>query len=148
MVATAVRAQPFHLRTPLLKEGRLDTDLARTEMMTVRIKCYAQGGENALHTHPTEDHTFVILQGQARFWDADGNTTVLGRNDGIMLPHGAFYRFESCGDEPLVLLRVGASPEGRGPESRVAPDGHPIPGGSQENGVFGAPVALEGAFYE
>ena len=147
MAQTTVKAQSFRLRTPLLQEGRLDTNLARTETMTVRIKCYAQGGENALHNHPIEDHTFVILQGQARFWDVDGNSTVLGRNEGILVPRGAFYRFESCADEPLVLLRVGATPEGRGPPSRLAPDGHPIPGDSAENG-YRAPVFIEGAFYE
>lgn len=147
MPQTAVKAQTYRVRTPLMKEGRSDIKLVSTDLMTVRIKCYAKGGENALHTHPAEDHTFVILQGQARFWDGDGSSVVLGRNEGIMEPRGAFYRFESCGNEPLVLLRVGASREESHAEGRIAPDGHPIPGGSLENGHV-EPLVIEGAFYE
>ena len=149
MAATAIKAQTFKLRTPLLKEGRLDTVLGESDLMQVRIKCYAEGGENALHTHLAEDHTFVILQGKARFSDREGVTAELGRNEGILLPRGAFYKFESCGDEPLVLLRVGANTEGRNKtdESRMGPDGRPLPGHSVEN-LWKEPVPIEGAFYE
>jgi mannose-6-phosphate isomerase-like protein (cupin superfamily) len=149
MAATAIKAQTFKLRTPLLKEGRLDTVLGESDLMQVRIKCYAEGGENAIHTHLMEDHTFVILQGRARFHDRDGTTTELGRNEGMLLPRGAFYKFESCGDEPLVLLRVGAYFEGKGhgDDSRMGPDGRPLPGHSAEN-LWKEPVAIDGAFYE
>ena len=108
MAATAIKAETFRVRTPLLKEGRLDTVLGEADRMQVRVKCYAEGGENALHTHLDQDHTFVVLAGKARFFDRDGVTGELGRNEGILLPRGAFYKFESCGDEPLVLLRVAA----------------------------------------
>ena len=149
MAATAIKAETFKLRTPLLKEGRLDTVLGETDLMQVRIKVYAEGGENALHTHLAEDHTFVILQGKARFYDREGVTAELARNEGILLPRGAFYKFESCGDEPLVLLRVGANVQGRdkSDESRLAPDGRPLPGHSAEN-LWKEPVPIEGAFYE
>ena len=110
------------------------------------MKCYAEGGENVLHAHPSEDHIFVILQGQARFHDKDDNERVLGRNEGIMLPRGTFYYFESGGDEPLVMLRVGAYVES--PKvARIGLDGHEIKGDSAEN-KHEAPVAIEGAFYE
>src|SRR5262245_20893827 len=91
------QATPYRLRAPLLSQGRMDTVMAETDNMQVRLKVYAQGGENALHTHLDQDHTFVILQGEARFWDETGESKVYGRNEGIMLPRGAFYRFESCG---------------------------------------------------
>ena len=149
MAATAVKASTFRLRTPLLKEGRLDTVLGQADLMQVRIKCYAEGGENVLHRHLEQDHTFVILQGEARFHDEEGRTTVLGRNEGILLPRGALYKFESCGDEPLVLLRVAAFVEDRSKfaATRLAPDGHEIKGDSEEN-LHVAPVVIEGAFYE
>ena len=35
--------QLFQLKTQLLSKGRSDSILADTELMTVRIKCYAQG---------------------------------------------------------------------------------------------------------
>jgi len=149
MAATAIKAQQFRLRTPLLKEGRLDTVLGQSDLMQVRIKCYAEGGENALHTHLDQDHTFVILAGRARFHDRDGITAEIGRNEGILLPRGAFYKFESCGNEPLVLLRVAAYVEDRieGDDSRKAPDGRPLPGHSVEN-LHTEPVVIEGKFYE
>ncbi len=149
MVATAVKATHFKVRTPLLKEGRLDTVLGEADLMQVRIKCYAEGGENALHRHLEQDHTFVVLQGQARFHDEEGKATVLGRNEGILLPRGALYKFESCGNEPLVLLRVAAYAGNRSTfdAARVAPDGHALPGHSAEN-LHVDPVVIEGAFYE
>ena len=149
MAATAIKAETFKVRTPLLKEGRLDTVLGDSDRMQVRVKCYAEGGENALHTHLDQDHTFVILQGKARFFDRDGVTGELGRNEGILLPRGAFYKFESCGDEPLVLLRVAAyfDEKVKGEDGRIGPDGKPLPGNSADN-FHTEPVAIEGAFYE
>ena len=142
-VETEVRPQLFHLRTPLLKEGRLDTVVAKTREMTVTMKCYAEGGENELHTHVAEDHIFVVLDGEARFFGKEGETSVLGRNQGILVPAGWYYRFESCGDRPLVMLRVGA---GDG-AARVNIDGQPMHGLSAEN-KYVPPVPIEGAFYE
>jgi mannose-6-phosphate isomerase-like protein (cupin superfamily) len=146
MIGTDTKAEFFKLRTPLLSKGRLDTELTRTETMRVWMKCYAEGGENVLHAHPSEDHIFVILQGQARFHDKDDNERVLGRNEGIMLPHGCFYYFESCGDEPLVMLRVGAYVEPP-KAARIGLDGHVIAGDSAEN-KHEDPVVIEGAYYE
>jgi mannose-6-phosphate isomerase-like protein (cupin superfamily) len=141
------KASYYRVRAPLLKEGRMDTVMAETDNMQVRVKVYAQGGENALHTHLDQDHTFVVLQGQARFWDETGAEQVYGRNEGIMLPRGAYYRFESCGDVPLVMLRVAARNGKRTGDDRIGPDGKSLPGDSTEN-FHVEPVVLEGAFYE
>ncbi|MGH7774243.1 MAG: cupin domain-containing protein [Candidatus Binatia bacterium] len=138
--------QLFRLRTQLLDKGRSDYVLASTDLMTVRIKCYAQGGENALHAHPAEDHAFIVLDGAARFVGKDGASSVLKRNEGIMLPKGTHYKFESCGDTPLVLLRVGAAKE-RPKLSRVNPEGGPLPGNSLENKHEDG-VPIEGRYYE
>ena len=102
------KAEVFSLKTPLLSDGRTNKVLAQTDQLKLRIKVYAQGGENGLHTHNDEDHAFVVLQGQATFHDEAGNSTVVGKYQGIMLPRGAYYYFESSGDENLVLLRAGA----------------------------------------
>ena len=139
-------ARTFRLRTQLLRAGRSDNLLAKTDLMTVRIKCYAEGGENALHAHPAEDHTFVVLDGAARFVGREGEIGVLTRNEGIMLPKGTYYRFESCGDVPLVLLRVGAAKE-RPKVPRINPQGVPLPGNSPEN-KHEEGVPIEGRFYE
>lgn len=146
MIETQTKAEVFKLRTPLLAQGRLDTVLAQTDSMQVRMKSYAEGGENVLHAHTSEDHIFVILQGQAAFHDKEDNETVLGRNEGIMLPQGAYYWFQSCGDEPLVMLRVRAK-TGKAEIPRVGADGRPLPGHAKEN-KYEEPVPIDGAFYE
>src|SRR5207237_4424690 len=79
----------FKMRAQMLEKGRTNTALARTENMWATLKVYASGGENGLHTHPNEDHVFIVLQGSARYYDADGGYTDVGKHEGIMLPAGA-----------------------------------------------------------
>ncbi|SRR5713226_471111 len=136
----------FKLKTQLLSKGRSDFVLAGTDLMSIRIKCYAQGGENALHAHPAEDHAFIVLDGAAKFVGKDGEIGVLKKNQGIMLPRGVYYRFESCGDRPLVLLRVGAARE-RPKVSRLNPEGRPLPADSAEN-KHEEGVPIEERYYE
>jgi mannose-6-phosphate isomerase-like protein (cupin superfamily) len=124
-VQAAPKAQVFSLKTPLLSDGRTNTSLAQTDLLKLRIKVYAEGGENGLHTHLDEDHAFIILQGQATFHDQDDNVTVVNKYEGILLPRGAYYWFQSTGDENLVLLRAGAGREPEG-EFRVGTNGRPL----------------------
>ena len=153
----APKAQTFRLKTALLSAGRTHRVIASTgtaeHAMNVAIKCYAEGGENAFHTHQDEDHTFIVLQGRAIFHQPEGEDKELGRNEGILLPGGAFYKFEAVPGEPLVLLRVGnqAKPlEGQGDiveSDRIAPDGSRLLGKSKEN-KHAEGVPIPGAFYE
>ncbi len=134
MVATTSEAAVFDLRTPYLQQGRTTEVRASTDLLTVTIKAYAEGGENAMHCHTTEDHAFIVVEGQATFHvDREDNIKVVNRWEGIMLPKGTFYRFESSGDQNLVLIRTGAAPAGTKNE-RLAPNGRPLPGDSVENG--------------
>lgn len=138
--------QTYRVRTQLLSKGRSDYILANTDLMTIRIKCYAQGGENVLHAHPGEDHSFIVLAGKARFFDKQGRVSELTRNEGIMLRRGVYYKFQSCGDEPLVLLRVGAEKE-KVPVRRVGVSGDSLPGKSKAN-KHEEGVPIDGTFYE
>lgn len=147
MPATAtIPAQTFRLRTQLLNKGRSHIILAATKGLHVVIKCYASGGENEFHTHTREDHTFVILQGQARFHQPDAEPVLLGKHEGILMPAGAYYEFESCGGEPLVMLRVGAS-SGSDNDDRLDLEGKPIHPLSAAN-KHEDPVGIPGAFFE
>lgn len=56
----------FHLTAPLPSTGRTNQVLGATDMLSVVLKTYAEGGENELHAHPNEDHVFVVLQGGGR----------------------------------------------------------------------------------
>ena len=138
--------QIFKVRTQLLSQGRSDYTLARTKAMSIRIKCYAQGGENALHTHPGQDHTFIVMAGKAKFYGVDGEVTELTRNQGILIPEGFYHYFSSCGEEPLVMLRISAEKR-KVPARRIGIDGKPFKGKTQENN-YQEQVPIEGLYYE
>jgi quercetin dioxygenase-like cupin family protein len=132
--AAQAGAETFDLKTRLLKQGRTNLPLAATNVMSVVLKCYAEGGENELHAHPNEDHVFVLLQGQAIFHAPDGRTTTLHANQGIMIPAGTAYSFQATGDENLVLLRIGATVAADAdPLARIDAEGKPFDGFSAEN---------------
>jgi len=109
MTTTAVtsRAMPYTLRTQQISKGKYDGLLARGDLLEVRLKIYAEGGENTLHAHLDHDHTFIVMDGQATFFDENDVPTVVDRYAGIFLPRGAKYRFCCSSDRPVVLLRIG-----------------------------------------
>ena len=141
-------AKVVQLRTQLVKEGHTRDLLAETNLMTLRIHCYAPGiGENALHSHTKEDHIFLVLQGTAQFnTGRDGNTVLnASKNQAIVLPAGCYYQFRNSGDTPLVMTRIGAGQDKQ--DQRLNPDGTPIPGRTHEQGAAKS-VLIEGAFFE
>ena len=141
------KASFFKMRAQLLDQGRTNTLLARTDNMWATLKVYASGGENGLHMHPNEDHTFIVLQGSARYYDADGGHTDVGKHAGIMLPAGAYYWFEATSEEPLVLVRIGCRAGSQDPRGRLNIRGEPMPGDSKENKRVPV-VYREGEFFE
>ncbi len=135
------QAEVFSLKTPYLSAGRTTEFVARTDLMSVAIKVYSEGGENALHTHLHEDHAFIVLEGEATFYDRQGNETVVRKYQGISLPRGVFYWFKSTGDTNLVLLRVGANDTSWKGETRIDPEGKALPGHSEANKhIEGVPI--------
>lgn len=126
---TAHKVQLFDMNLPLLSEGRRTTLLAEAQSMTVHGKVYAAGGENALHTHAKQDHVFFILQGEATFYDHNHQPTVVGPLQGILLPAGAYYYFQSTGDVNLVIFRTGGELDSTQPkmDDRLDIDGNPFP---------------------
>jgi mannose-6-phosphate isomerase-like protein (cupin superfamily) len=138
----------YKLRAQLLHQGRTDTVLAATDTLQLRLKVYASGGENGLHAHSSEDHSFLVLQGRARFYDKDDNHTDIGRYEGIMIPAGAYYRFEAISSEELILYRVGAKTgKSVAGAPRVNATGGAMPGHSKENKRVPV-IVKEGQFFE
>ncbi|MEE8084525.1 MAG: cupin domain-containing protein, partial [Alphaproteobacteria bacterium] len=90
----AVKPAFFAMRAQLLDAGNTETPLAVGEHLWLKIKVYAEGGENKLHAHPYQEHSFIVLDGRARFHGPRGETKELARNDGIFLPAGSYYWFE------------------------------------------------------
>jgi len=148
MTRTEPKASVFSLAgTPVLSAGRYDEVLASTDEFVARVKVYAEGGENATHTHLTEDHLFFVLAGEATFslGRNDEEQVVVGPNQGVMVPRGSFYHFLSSGEENLVMVRVGSGD--KDDRGRTGPDGVPMPGHDPRNKhVDGVPVP--GRFFE
>lgn len=136
VAAQVIDAKPsfFKLEAQLPRQGRTDTPVAASDKMWVVLKTYAADGENGLHAHPNEDHTFVVLQGEAVFYGPGGEEKTIGKHEGVLLPHGTFYWFKAKGDEPLVMVRIGAAAfDGVDRHGRINPDGSEMRGDSVEN---------------
>ena len=123
------------MKAQMLDQGRTDTVLAATDDLSVRLKVYASGGENGLHSHVGEDHVFVILQGSARFFGPEEECVDLGPNEGIMMPKGVLYRFYATSeDQCLVMLRIGTPNFQKQPAAdRLDAEGKPMAGDSEAN---------------
>jgi mannose-6-phosphate isomerase-like protein (cupin superfamily) len=142
--------ETFKLRIQLLDEGSRSEMLSDTGNLKIKIRCYAAGGgENAMHAHHSQDHSFIVLQGQARFYGPQGEARDLGRNDGIMLPSGCYYCFENSGTEPLVVLRIESiTKDGGDPNVRLGMHGQQIEPHAVENNREKAIRPRPNAFYE
>jgi mannose-6-phosphate isomerase-like protein (cupin superfamily) len=124
----------FKMRAPIPAQGNDRTLMAATDRVWLFLNTYAENdGENLLHTHTNEDHSFVVLQGRARFFGPGGEAQEIGVNEGIMLPRGTFYTFKAVGG-PLVMLRVGAVVDAaKNAFTRTLQDGRAVHGNSKDN---------------
>ncbi len=134
----------FKLRAQMLKQGRSNQTVAKTDHLHLNLKVYAGGGENGLHNHSDEDHVHLILQGSAVFYGPRGEERHCSLYEGILLPKDCFYRFQATSEEPLVLLRISAKVPGV--KSRTNIYGDPIPNASKANGQVPM-VPIEGQFW-
>jgi mannose-6-phosphate isomerase-like protein (cupin superfamily) len=130
------RPQLFRMFARIPTQGRASALMGATDRMWVALKTYAEGGENKLHNHTNEDHTFIVMEGAARFHGPDGESVVLGRHQGILLPRGCYYCFNVEGDEPLVLMRIGCVVDAaKTPWGRTDEDGKTMLGNDRANNV-------------
>src|SRR5688500_6827071 len=120
----------FSLRTPYMKQGRITQLVAETENMWIHTKINYEGGENEIHTHLDEDHSFIALEGQMSVFDEKGNELKVGKYQGDMTSNAAYCRCHIPGTNNLLVIRVGAGIKGNpqgGEEMWVRPDGKPLP---------------------
>jgi mannose-6-phosphate isomerase-like protein (cupin superfamily) len=143
------RAYTFSLKTPYMQQGRVTQLVAETENMWIHTKINAEGGENEIHAHRDEDHSFIVLEGQMSVFDETGREMKVEKYQGVMIPKGAYYRYLNTGSGNLVVLRIGAGVKGQaqGDEAmRVRPDGRPLLAGSVENKTL-PPIEMPGEFF-
>ena len=83
--------------------------LHKGSLLQVEMQLVGPGGETNLHAHTGQEETWIVLSGKARFHGREpGETWEIGPFDGVFIPQGTPYWFESVGDEPLEILRVSA----------------------------------------
>lgn len=87
--------------------------LLRTETLTVSAQIINAGGETNMHSHTNADEAWIVTAGRARFYGVSDDpkkeeeiVAELGPREGIMIPKGVAYWFESASDDQLELYRV------------------------------------------
>ena len=93
-----------------LSGDKMIVELAKSDLIRGRVQIVRRGGENNLHSHEGMDGFWMVLKGRVRFY-GPGDEVIgeFGQHEGILLPAGEQYWFESCeGGEDLELLQMGA----------------------------------------
>ena len=145
-------AEKFTMRgLPLLSGGAVTQPIVLCENLWLSSKVYSEGGENALHAHEGDDHAFFVLAGRAKFFDGNGGETEVGPLEGILIPRGVLYRFQSIPPDNLVILRMAGSDDDyytlRARNERHAPDGALLDSQDPRNGTPAQPVVETGEFF-
>ena len=101
--------ETFEVKPLLLDSGKKSTRLVRTDILSVAVQVVASGGETNLHGQMADDAGWLVRGGKARFYTTDDQVVAtLEKNEGLLIPRGTPYWFESASDENLVILRMAA----------------------------------------
>lgn len=102
-------AKEFRHQTPEFEGVKKTWQVCNSDLMKVQVQVVKNGGENNLHTHTGEDAFWYVISGAVKFY-GEGNKLVgeYKKGEGILVPRGYKYWFESASQEPLEILRVTA----------------------------------------
>src|SRR5438270_4536098 len=117
-----VPLSPVELATTDWEQGERNVKvLARSELLTVLLHHWESGGEVALHHHTDGDATWVVLEGEVTFYDADDGVLAHAEpHEAVVVPRNTTYWFENSGTSPLVMFRVSARVGGHnGQDDRI-----------------------------
>src|SRR5438270_866880 len=97
---------------PILRTGKFCAP-ARSQPIISNMRAMVQvvkdGGENNLHSHTGDDAFWYVLSGAVKFYgEGDKLIGEFKKGEGILIPRGFQYWFESSSSEPLEILRVTA----------------------------------------
>jgi mannose-6-phosphate isomerase-like protein (cupin superfamily) len=89
------------------QRGKQNLHMGSCGGLNIGVQTVLRGGETNLHAHPGSESSWFVLGGRVKFYGA-GNTLVgeIGKGEGIFVPAGVPYWFESASDEPLELLHI------------------------------------------
>ncbi len=106
--------QTFSYKKPEnLRRGKGIVQLAQSDIIRGRVQIVREGGENNLHSHTGMDGFWMVLAGQVKFY-GPGDVLIgeFGKHEGILIPRGAEYWFESSSDEELEILQMAGFEKG------------------------------------
>ncbi len=100
--------QTFKYQKPPAQDtAKAIVGLCQTDIIRGAVQVIKQGGDNNLHSHTGMDGFWMVLKGRVRYYGpGDEVLGEFGVHEGIVMPRGAQYWFESVGDEDLELLQV------------------------------------------
>src|ERR1041385_2581148 len=92
-------AKPFKYEHRDYEGPKKSTLVCSSDLMRVHVQEVKSGGENNLHTHPAEDAFWYVVNGAVRFYgEGDKVIGVYNKGEGILIPRGFKYWFESASD--------------------------------------------------
>ena len=102
-------AKEFRYQTPEFAGVKKTLQVCNSDLMKVQVQVVKEGGENNLHTHTGDDAFWYVISGAVKFY-GEGDKVVgeYKKGEGILIPRGYKYWFESASKEPLEILRVTA----------------------------------------
>lgn len=108
----------FRYERPELDKPKAFVKFFRGDIMRAEVQVIREGGENNLHAHKYSDGFWMVLSGRASFYGTgDGLVAELEPLEGLHIPRGFAYWFESSSSEPLEIIHVAASlPDRSGPD--------------------------------
>ena len=112
--ATKQAYQTFSYKKPEnLRRGKGIVELAKSKLIRGRVQIIGEGGENNLHSHKGMDGFWMVLAGKVKFY-GPGDVLIgeFGKHEGILIPRGAEYWFESSSDEELEILQMAGFEKG------------------------------------
>ena len=99
----------FRHQTPEFEGVKKTWQVCNSDLMKVQVQVVKNGGENNLHTHTGEDAFWYVISGAVKFYgEGDKLVGEYKKGEGILVPRGYKYWFESASPEPLEILRVTA----------------------------------------
>ena len=99
----------FRHVTPEFEGPKKTWQVCNSDLMKVQVQVVKDGGENNLHTHTGEDAFWYVINGAVRFY-GEGDKVIgeYQKGEGLLVPRGFKYWFESASSEALEVLRVTA----------------------------------------
>jgi mannose-6-phosphate isomerase-like protein (cupin superfamily) len=105
----AQEAKVFKYQTPQFDGVKKTLQVCNSDLMKVQVQVVKDGGENNLHSHTGDDAFWYVMSGAVKFY-GEGDKVIgeFNKGEGILIPRGFKYWFESSSSEPLEILRVTA----------------------------------------